>query len=371
MTTEPTTQTPSPSVAEQVRVPGRPAVRLAGASWVLRLRMLAVAVVGLALLVLVMAVNIGRGDFPISVGEVLQVLAGGGTRAQQFIVLDLRLPRSLTGVLVGAALALAGAITQSITRNPLATPDIVGITAGASVAAVSVIVVGGSYGALSGPLADIGVPVAGLLGAFGTAVAVTLLAWKRGIESYRLVLVGIATHWLLLSVTFWLLTLGDVTDAGRAMIWLTGSLSGRGWEHVQPVALALLVLVPPALIGSRVLGALQFGDDTARGIGVRVTPARALLLVSAVGLAGVATAAAGPVVFVALAIPQIAMRLCRTAQPPLIVSAVLGALLTVTADLLARTAFGGAELPVGVVTAVLGAPYLMYLLARRYREVRA
>ncbi|MFB9427994.1 FecCD family ABC transporter permease [Streptoalloteichus tenebrarius] len=353
------------------RVPGRPPLRVGPASWVLRARALAVPLVGLAVVVLLMAVNIGRGEFPLSVTDVLNVLVGGGDRPQRFIVLDLRLPRSLTGALVGAALGLSGALTQTITRNPLATPDITGITAGAGAAAVSVIVVGGSYGSLTGQLAEIGVPLAGLVGGLLSAILVYLLAWQRGVEGYRLVLVGLGAHALLSSLTYWLLTLGDVTDASRAVVWLTGSLNGRGWEHVTPVAIALAVLVPLTLLGAHALGALQMGDDTARGLGVRVNLTRALLLLAAVALAAVATAAAGPVAFVALATPQIAMRLSRTAQPPMIASAVLGAVLTVGSDLVARTAFGAVELPVGIITAVLGAPYLMYLLVRRYREVRA
>lgn len=358
-------------VREAVRVPGRPAIRVGRLSWVLRVRVLAVSVIGLGLLVLAIAANVGRGEFPIALGDVLEVLFGGGQRAQRFVVWELRLPRALTGALVGAALALSGAITQIIVRNPLATPDILGITAGAGVGAVSVIAFGGSYGVLTGALADVGIPVAGLVGGLLSAVVVWLLAWRNGLESYRLVLVGLGVDALLKGVTFWLLTVGDVNDAARAVTWLAGSLHGRGWEHVQPVGLALAVLLPLALLGAYTLGVLSFGDDTARGLGVRVNAARVGMLLCAVALAAVATAAAGPIAFVALATPQIAMRLCRTAQPPLVASTVLGALLTVTADLVARTAFDAAEFPVGVVTGVLGASYLAYLLARRYREVRA
>lgn len=331
--------------------------------------MLGVTLAGLAALVLVVAANVGLGDVSIPVVEVLRVLAGGGTGAEQFIVLELRLPRSLTGVLVGASLGLSGAITQAVARNPLASPDILGVTAGASMAAVALIVLGstGTAGALLG---GVGLPIAALIGGLGAALLVYLLAWRRGIEGYRLVLVGIGIQAVALGVTQWLLVIARIDEAARATVWLTGSLNGRGWEHVGPVGLALAVLVPVALLLTFGLGALLFGDDTARGLGVRVNRARSALILVAVGLAAVATSSAGPILFVALVVPQITQRLIGAARPPLLASAVYGALLTVGADLAARTVLG-AELPVGIVTAVLGAPYLLYLLARRNREVTA
>ena len=325
-----------------------------------------VAALGLAATVLALAVNTGHGDYPIGVLDVFGVLAGGGSDAQQFIVLGLRLPRSLTGALVGAALAISGAITQTITRNPLASPDILGITAGAGAAAVAVIVLGGSYGAISGA----GLPLAALAGGLLTGVLMYVLAYRRGIEGYRLVLTGIGINAVAVSVTSWLLIAAAVTEAGRATVWINGSLNASGWEDVVPVGLALLGVTPVVLVLVFVLGALQFDDDTARGLGVRVGGARTALLLVAVALASVATAAAGPIVFVALVAPQLALRLVRASRPPLLASATLGAALTVTADLIARTVFGATQLPVGIVTAVLGAPFLLYLLARQHRKTR-
>lgn len=352
------------------RVAGRPAVRVGRFSGVWRPRMITVTVIGLALVVLAAAANIGRGDFPISVAEVLGVLLGGGDSAQQFIVLDLRLPRTLTGILVGAALGLSGAITQAVARNPLASPDILGVTEGASAAAVATIVLSGSSGTIGATLAGVALPIAALVGGLGTAALVYVLAYRRGIEGYRLVLVGIGIGAVVSAITDWLLVTAQLFAAAQATVWLTGNLNGRGWEHVEPVGLALAVLVPVALLLTFGLGALQFGDDTARGLGVRVNRARTALIVVAVGLAAVATSSAGPILFVALVVPQICQRLVGAARPPLLASAVYGALLTVTADLIARTVFG-AELPVGIVTAILGAPYLLYLLVRRNRKVSA
>jgi iron complex transport system permease protein len=353
------------------RVPGRPALRCGRFSVVWRARTMLVLGVVLAALVLGMAVNIGRGEFPISLVEVLTVLVGGGDSGQQFIVLELRLPRSLTGALVGAALAVSGAITQSIARNALASPDVIGFTAGASAAAVFVIVVGTGFGGVGGLLASAGLPLAALAGGLLTATAIYALAWRRGVQGFRLVLIGIGINAMMLAVVHWLLVAAEVYEAARAYVWLNGSLNARGWEHVVPVGLALALLVPAALLLAHVLGGLQFGDDTARGLGIPVDRARTALLVVAVGLASVATASAGPIAFVALVAPQIAQRLVGAARPPIGVSLLIGAALTVVADVIARTAFGGTELPVGIVTAVLGAPYLLFLLARHGREARA
>jgi iron complex transport system permease protein len=342
------------------------AIRIGPVSAVWRPRVVLVTVVGLVLMVLAAALNLGRGDFPISVPDVLRTLVGAGTAAQEFIVLELRLPRTLTGLLVGAALALSGAITQTIARNPLASPDILGVTAGASATAVAVIVLGGVGGSTLG--AYVGLPLAALLGGLGTAALVYALAYRQGIEGYRLVLVGVGVGAVASAITSWLLVKAEIWEAAEATVWLTGSLNGRGWEHVLPIAVTLAVLVPATLILGNGLSVLQLGDDVARGLGQRVDAARSALLLLAVALAAVATASAGPILFVALVVPQITQRMVGAARPPLLASAVYGALLTSSADLIARTALGS-ELPVGIVTAILGAPYLLYLLAARNRKV--
>ncbi|GAA0922262.1 FecCD family ABC transporter permease [Nonomuraea longicatena] len=340
------------------------AFRVGGLSWRVRARGVAVTVGGLALLVLLMALNMRIGDLPMSLAEVLRATFDAGSD-HHFVVMDLRLPRALTGALVGAALALAGAITQSIARNPLASPEILGVTTGASVAVVAGVVFTGSvHGGVSGLLASVGIPALALIGGLSGAAIVYALAWRRGLDGYRLVLVGIGVAAVFTNVKYWLMTVGDVNDTGQAMVWISGSLNGRGWEHVQPVGLALAVLIPLTLLGTRSLNALRFSDDTVTALGVPMNRSRALLVLAAVLLAAVATASAGPVAFVALAAPQIALRLIRCPHPPLLSSAIVGAGLTAGADLLARVVFAPVELPVGVVTAVLGAPYLIYLLVR-------
>ena len=189
---------------------------------------------------------------------------------------------------------------------------------------------------------------------------------STGIDGYRLVLVGIGLSAMAQAVVQYLLTRSDIQDAAVANVWITGSLNGRGWDQPLPLALALLVLLPAAVALSRVLGVLQFGDETARALGVRVPLAQAATVLVAVGLAAFAVSAAGPIQFVALVVPQIAVRLTGGSRPPLLASGLLGALLVVATDLVARTVLP-ATLPVGVVTAVLGAPYLLWLLVRGRR----
>jgi len=322
-------------------------------------RSVSVTVVLAACTFAVFAWSLSVGDFPIPIGDVLASLVGAGSEDAGFIVQTLRLPRGLTAVLVGAAFGLSGAIFQRIARNPLASPDIIGINAGAAAAAVFVIVVvgGTSTQVTSGALA----------GSAATALAIYLLAHRKGVTGYRLVLVGIGVTAMLGSITSYLLTRAEIDDAQRALVWLIGSLNGRGWEHVRPVTAALALLGPVAVALARHLRMLELGDDAARGLGVRIEASRGALLLTGVALAAVATASAGPVAFVALVAPQIARRLTGGRTLALLPAALCGALLLVSADLVARRLFAPTELPVGVCTAILGAPYLLYLLARANR----
>jgi iron complex transport system permease protein len=330
-----------------------------------RPRVLVVAGAAALVLVLVAVVSVARGDLALPVGDVFRALVGQGDAATRFVVVELRLPRALTGALVGLALGLAGAVTQTAVRNPLATPEMLGITVGASAGAVAVIVLGGSNGVVGSGLASVGMPLAALAGGLVAAAAIYLLAWRGGIDGYRLVLVGIGIDAIGGAIVYWLLNVADVNDAARALVWITGSLNARGWEHAAPLGFALLLLAPVVLWLGRHLDVLSLGEETAVALGVRVGWLRGGLTLLAFALAAVATSAAGPIMFVALASPQIAQRLSGTPRPPLVGSALVAAALTVTADLLARSLIGAAELPVGVVTAVLGAPFLIYLLVRR------
>ena len=333
-------------------------LRVPGVGWSARVhaRSVAVTVALFGATFAVFAWSLSVGDFPIAITDVLATLAGGGSDDSAFIVRTLRLPRGLTAVLVGAGFGLSGAIFQRLARNPLASPDIIGVNAGAAASAVFMIVVVGATGLQT--------TVGALGGSTVASLAIYLLAYKRGVTGYRLVLVGIGVTAVLTSVTQYLLTRAEIYEAQRAVVWLTGSLNGRGWEHVRPIAVALGALVPIAVGLGRHLRALELGDDTARGLGTAVEPARGALLLIGVALAAVATASAGPIGFVALVAPQIARRLVADRSLALLPSAACGALIVVTADLVGRRAFAPTELPVGVVTALVGAPYLLYRLAR-------
>jgi len=343
---------------------GPATLRVGPAAVRVRPRSVLVAVALVVLGAAVLAVSVSRGDIDLPLRQVAGVLLGGGDSGDRFVVLELRLPRAVVGLAVGCALGVAGALTQAVARNALASPDVLGVTAGAGAGAVTVLVLVPALGAV------VGVPTAALLGGLAAGAAVYLLAWRGGLDGYRLVLVGIGVNAFALSWVSWALVRAETNDAARAVVWLNGSLNGASWDDV-PSLLGVLglaaVLTGPAAFALR---ALTLGDDSARALGVRVDGTRTALLVVAVVLASVAAAAAGPVPFVALVAPQIALRLLRTPVPPLVVSGLTGACLLTAADLLARTALP-VQLPVGVATGVLGAPYLLYLIRRRTREVTA
>ncbi|WP_240529795.1 FecCD family ABC transporter permease [Streptomyces mangrovisoli] len=330
----------------------------------LRLDARALAVVAALLLAALTAsvLLIGTGDFPISAGDVLRTLVGGGDRGQEFIVRELRLPRVLVGLLVGASLGLAGALFQSVTRNPLGSPDVLGLSAGATAGALVMIVLfSGSAAAVTG---------GALVGGLATGLAIYLLAWKQGVHGYRLVLVGIGVSAVVTAVNGYLITKADFVDAARAVVWMTGSLNGRDWTQVWPLLALFAVLLPLVLSQARGLRMLEMGDDVSYALGVRVERVRLVLMVSAVLLTAAATAACGPVTFVALTAPQLARRLTRSPGPNLVPSLCMGATLLVTADWAAQRLFGADQLPVGVVTGVLGGLYLLWLLVTERRAGR-
>ncbi|GAA2508334.1 FecCD family ABC transporter permease [Streptomyces longisporus] len=329
-----------------------------------RLDVRAATVVALLLLAALTAsvLLIGTGDFPISAGDVLKTLAGGGNAGQEFIVNELRLPRVLVGLLVGASLGLGGALFQAVTRNPLGSPDVLGLGQGATAGALVMIVL------FSGSAAQ--VTLGALVGGLATGLAIYLLAWKRGVHGYRLVLVGIGVSAIVTAVNGYLLTVSDIVDAARAVVWMTGSLSGRDWAQVRPLLWLCAVLVPLVLANARALRMMEMGDDVSNALGVRVERVRALLMVAAVLLTATATAAAGPVSFVALTAPQLARRLTRSPGPNLLSSLCMGAALLVSADWISQRAFGADQLPVGVVTGVLGGVYLLWLLVTERKAGR-
>ncbi|WP_235900500.1 FecCD family ABC transporter permease [Lolliginicoccus suaedae] len=303
--------------------------------------------------------SLGLGEFRFTSEDIGRILLGGGTLIEHDVVVGTRLPRAIVAVLVGAALGASGQVLQRIAANPLASPDVLGISTGASLGAlVSLLVIGGSA---------VVTMMGALAGAAVASVLVIGIAHKHGASGYRIILVGIGVGALGSSLIALLLTRADNYAAHSAAIWLTGSLSNRGWTHVQVIVVALLLGVPALVVLARHLPVLELGDDLAQMLAGRAAALRIGLVAVACGLAALATAAAGPIAFVALVAPQIARLLLggRAAGPFL--AAAVGSVLVISADLAAKHLFP-VELPVGILTACLGAPVLLVLLARAARK---
>jgi len=319
----------------------------------------ALVTVALAVVVVVLfavALMVGNTFYPLD--EVIRVILGETVPGASFTVGDLRLPRAILATLTGLAFGMAGVTFQTMLRNPLASPDIIGISNGAGAAAVFGIVVL----SLNGPV----VSLLALGGAVVTALAIYLLAIKGGFAGTRLILIGIGVAAMLQSVISYLLSRAANWDIQTALQWLSGSLNNASWERVLPMAIAAAVLVPLLLSQGRALGALQLGDDSAAGLGVRVGVTRVVFILGAVALLAFATAATGPIAFVAFMAGPIAARLTGPGATLLLPSGLVGAVLVLAGDLVGQFALG-ARYPVGVVTGVVGAPYLIYLLIRTNR----
>ncbi|WP_307844937.1 FecCD family ABC transporter permease [Actinotalea solisilvae] len=339
-------------------VPGR-VLRVGGLSarWQPRAALVCAALVVVAAVLVVVAVS--AGDRPLAPGDVVRALLGGGDEGTRFLVVTLRLPRALAAVAVGAALGASGALFQTVVRNPLGSPELIGFTQGASAGAVAGIVLAGATGAtLLG---------SALAGGVLTAVLVYLAAFRRGLLGTRLVLVGIGVGAMLNAVTWWLLTRAELTQAQVASAWLVGSLNARSWDHVVLVGAVLLVLTPVAVVASRWMRVIELGEDAAAALGLPVRRAQLLLVALGVALCAVGVAVAGPVPFIALVAPQVARRLARGAVLGLVPSALAGAVLLVAADVVAQRALP-VPLPVGVATGVVGGVYLAWLLTREGRR---
>ncbi|GAB2475675.1 FecCD family ABC transporter permease [Xylanimonas ulmi] len=308
-----------------------------------------------ALALAILALTLGAAG--LSPGRALAGVVGQGDPTDVFVVRRLRLPRVLAALLGGAAFALAGALFQSTLRNPLASPDILGVSTGASLGAVW---------ALLG-LGATGVTVAGWAfgGALAAASAIWLLAWRRGLHSIRFVLVGVGVSYVCGSTLAWLMARADVREAQTALTWTIGSVADVRGAPLTILAIGVGVLGAAAALLVRTHGPLALGDENAAALGVRVHAARPAALLVAVGLVAVATAACGPIAFVALVSPAIARRLLDDGGAALAASSAVGALLVLTADVLGQHAVPTVSVPAGVVTGLVGAPYLLWLLSGR------
>lgn len=296
---------------------------------------------------------VGHTFYPL--GDVARVVFGGDVPGASFTVGQLRLPRAVLAVLVGACFGIAGVSFQTLLRNQLASPDIIGISAGASAVAVYAIVMLG--------LPEATVSALAIVGALATALAIYLLAYWRGASVTRLILVGIALSAMLRSIVSYVLVRAAEWDLQVAMRWLTGSLNNATWDEVRPVAFAVVVLVPILLWSARDLEVLRHGPDSAQSLGVRVGRTQVVVILSSVALLAFATAATGPIAFVSLLAGPIAFRIVGAGGSLLLPSALVGMLLVLGSDLVGQWAFD-TRYPVGVVTGALGAPFLIYLLVR-------
>ncbi|MBS4208489.1 iron ABC transporter permease [Bacillus sp. FJAT-50079] len=312
--------------------------------------------------VAIFIIGVGLGDMKINPFTVLHVFFGGGDDFERLVVLQFRLPRMIVSVLVGMALAVAGGILQGIIRNPLASPDIIGITGGASVAVVSFLAL---FSDANNSL-KVGIewlPAAAFIGATFTGLLVYFLAWRNGVSPIRLVLIGIGISALMQAFTTMVMILGPIYQASQANIWITGTVNGANWEHVAVLLPIVIVLLCIAIISARKINVQELGDELATGIGSKVQKQRFFLLLIGTGLVGAAVAFAGGIGFVGLMAPHMARRLVGSTFGALLpASAIIGSVLVLLADLIGRTLFLPLEVPAGVFTAAIGAPYFIYLL---------
>ncbi|MFT4030732.1 MAG: iron chelate uptake ABC transporter family permease subunit [Protaetiibacter sp.] len=348
----------------------RPAVDFGYASRTLRTpwfsarlptRLLAISAACVAVAVVAAVVAITLGDYPLSLQQVVTVLAGGGEAFHRMIVLEWRLPVAVAAVLFGGLLGVGGAIFQSLTRNPLGSPDVIGFDAGSYTAVVIAILVlgSGNYWFFAS---------AALIGGLATAIVVYLLAYRRGVQGFRLIIVGIGISAMLGSIDSYLITRADLDEAMTVGFWGAGSIGRVSWSSMGPSLVVGGLVFVAATALAPALRRLELGDDAATSLGTRPTPARLGLMIVGVATTALVTAAAGPIGFIALAAPQLARRLTRSAGVSLLASAAMGAALLCLAHLLSRlVAEVYRAIPVGLITVCLGGLYLIWLLIREAR----
>jgi iron complex transport system permease protein len=337
---------------------GRPPVRfirIGGLAFRINTRVLSMTALTLAIVIALGLWGLTLGSFPLPIRDVLASLTGSGTKDADFIVHDLRLPRVLAAILIGPLLAMSGAIFQGLVRNPLVSPDIIGINSGAALAAVFWIV-------MHRPLEYL--PIVAFVGAVIASAVVYLLSWRGHISGARLILIGIGMNAILSAGTSYLVIRAEINDASRAVLWMTGSLYLSDWSDVRLLGAVLAVLLP---LGAGLMWALrviQMGDMTARSVGMPLEVTRLSLVIVACGMTAVTVSIAGPIGFVALTVPHLARMLAGPMSGGVLVfSGVLGSLLLLGSDMVGQHALP-VGLPVGVVTAAVGAPYFLFLLYR-------
>ncbi|MFF2141514.1 Fe(3+)-hydroxamate ABC transporter permease FhuB [Kitasatospora sp. NPDC058190] len=345
------------SVRRAEPAPAKPDLALRYGAWSLLIpRRSLLAALGLAATLLAaVVVSAHAGQSELDLGRTLQAVFGYGERLDVLLVQKFRLGRIVAGLAAGAALGLAGCLTQTLARNRLATPELLGVNDGATAAVLISATASGSFGAWW----------AGPLGALAAVLVVTLVSGGLGARGYRVLVVGLAMSALASAVIQVAMARRSLNSAGSLYVWTSGSLNGRDHAVAAPVLIGLAALVPLALVVARRLAVLRFDDSVAASLGVDPGRVRLACLLLAVVLAGLAVGVCGPVGFVALAAPVIAGRLAGPTRVPVLGSALTGALLVVLADTVGRVLIGGVEIPVGIVTTVLGGPFLLWVLLGR------
>lgn len=317
------------------------------------------------LILVTFVLSLSTGVMPVGMNEILAVLSGSGTPKQELVLLHLRLPRMIIALLIGAGLALSGSILQGLSRNSLADPGILGINAGAGLAVVlSIYLFGQSGGSLLAK--PFFLPVFAFAGALAIAALIYRFSWKGGIDPERLLLVGLGFNALCGALLLILQLKMDPKDFQQAAIWLTGSIWGIQWPYVWALLPWILVLMPVAFIKARTMNILQFKQEVPVALGLRVESERRLLLCLSAALAGACVAAGGGIAFIGLLAPHLARRLCGPnyfSNLPL--AALIGAALVLIADMIGKNLLTPADIPVGIVISVIGAPYLIFMLLTR------
>ncbi|WP_162988324.1 FecCD family ABC transporter permease [Brevibacillus laterosporus] len=318
-----------------------------------------------AMIVTVILISLNSGSIPISPLEVWETFLNGGTRQQETVLFQFRMPRLVIALLIGSGLAVSGVILQGLSRNALADPGILGINAGAGLAVVLFMYFAFETKDIKNVLSVMMIPLVALIGAGVTSLLIFMLAWKRGITPIRLILVGIAVSAGIGAINTVVSLKLAFANFMYATVWLAGSLWGTSWTFVIAILPWILILVPYAIWKARYLNVLNLGDELATGVGMRVERERGKLIFVSAGLAGACVAAGGGIGFIGLVAPHIARKLVGPKHQFLIPTATLvGALLLLLADLVARNILTRTEVPVGIVISVLGAPYFIYLLMK-------
>ncbi|RXZ78664.1 iron ABC transporter permease [Paenibacillaceae bacterium] len=321
-----------------------------------------IVIVSLSLLLVATAlICLAIGGVNVPLADVLQTLLGKYQESTHLIIIQFRLPRIVAAILIGAALGVSGSLLQGVVRNPLASPDLLGITGGASVAAVAFMTLFTGYSIHY-------VPFIAVSGALLVALLVYVLAWRKGVSPFRLVLIGIGLSTAMTALTTFLLISGPAYLTAQVLNWLTGSIYGIGWDYVRTLWPWIVIWLPLSMLLARELDVQAFGDSAAIGLGSRLQRSRMAAVVISVALAGAAVGVAGMISFIGLLAPHIARKLTGHSYKKVIpVSALVGAIILLLADLAGRMLFYPLDIPAGVFTAGIGAPFFLYLLLARKR----